>query len=538
MSRHHLVIFTTGGITLALELLASRILAPYFGVSLYIWTGILSITLVALAVGYWWGGRLASGGRSGDVARLSFTFALMPSVSSLSILVAALLYPKLFVPLANFHLVIGSFVACGLLLLVPLVAVSAMNPLLVALSTAHQNSTQTIGDAGAGWVFFVSTLGSVLGVLVTAFVLVPNITNFRSLLLLAIALALLAGLLALSEKQLDSKRRRWLLSLALVGGLATTALLAMATKYLQKDRILTQGPNTFRLVHEEPTFFGNIKVVDTVTKSRADEVSRRFYLMGGIAQCVMYKDGRHGSGVTYGMESLGRGFAPNAKRILVLGLAGGVLPMRFSAPGVEIDMVEINPASISLAERFFGYDPHVARHYVMDARVYVRECRAKYDLIFADLFHGDSTPEYLLTAEFMADLAHCLAPQGGVIFNMVGHSDDRFEPALYSYVKTASSAWPHLLLYHGTEQGVRNMMILASAKPLDSFQPAKIAVPKEIRESVRQLLLAPRHLDPRQLEAARPLTDDSNVSSIQHAWIYLETRRSTLEGLPPPLLVN
>ena len=57
------LIFLTGATTLALELLASRVMTPYFGVSLYIWTGILSITLVALALGYYLGGRLA--GREG-----------------------------------------------------------------------------------------------------------------------------------------------------------------------------------------------------------------------------------------------------------------------------------------------------------------------------------------------------------------------------------------------------------------------------------------------------------------------------------------
>ena len=54
------IIFLTGAATLALELLASRVMTPYFGVSLYIWTGILSITLIALALGYWLGGVLAA----------------------------------------------------------------------------------------------------------------------------------------------------------------------------------------------------------------------------------------------------------------------------------------------------------------------------------------------------------------------------------------------------------------------------------------------------------------------------------------------
>ena len=80
------IIFTTGAAILALELLASRILMPYFGVSLYIWSGILSITLVSLALGYWWGGKLTAGERdSVSLDRLSFLFALMPAVAALAI---------------------------------------------------------------------------------------------------------------------------------------------------------------------------------------------------------------------------------------------------------------------------------------------------------------------------------------------------------------------------------------------------------------------------------------------------------------------
>ena len=64
------IIFISGGAILALELLASRIMTPYFGVSLYIWTGILSITLVSLALGFWLGGKLAAARASADPAGL------------------------------------------------------------------------------------------------------------------------------------------------------------------------------------------------------------------------------------------------------------------------------------------------------------------------------------------------------------------------------------------------------------------------------------------------------------------------------------
>jgi hypothetical protein len=152
------LLFLSGAAVLALELLASRIMTPYFGVSLYIWTGILSITLIALALGYWAGGRFAASRRAApNVARLASLFALMPAVASFAIVAACSAYPWLFPLLAGTNLVLGAFAACLFLLFVPLFAASAMNPLLIAILLARGGGRP--GDAGAGTVFFVSTLG-------------------------------------------------------------------------------------------------------------------------------------------------------------------------------------------------------------------------------------------------------------------------------------------------------------------------------------------------------------------------------------------
>src|SRR4051812_33212343 len=125
------IIFISGGAILALELLASRIMTPYFGVSLYIWTGILSITLVALALGYRLGGHLAAS--RANALRALRLYALMPAIAAFAIVGACLVYPHVFAGLANWSLMGGAFAACAVLLLVPLIAASAMNPLLVAI---------------------------------------------------------------------------------------------------------------------------------------------------------------------------------------------------------------------------------------------------------------------------------------------------------------------------------------------------------------------------------------------------------------------
>src|SRR5690606_21893148 len=108
--------------------------------------------------------------------RLVALYALMPATAAIAIVAACLVYPHWFPRLAASDLVLGSFAACLVLLFVPLIAASAMNPLLIVILGARAAGRD--GDAGAGRVFFVSTLGSVAGVLVTAFALIPHASNF------------------------------------------------------------------------------------------------------------------------------------------------------------------------------------------------------------------------------------------------------------------------------------------------------------------------------------------------------------------------
>ena len=153
------LIFLTGAVVLALEVLASRIMTPYFGVSLYIWAGILSTTLTFLAAGYYLGSRLSAGKDHKENVQ---TFFLLPIISAASLAISAALYPFLFPFLGQANLVLGSFVASAVLLALPLVCLSAMNPVLISLRI--KMIRVGVGDGGAGQVFFVSTVGSVFGV--------------------------------------------------------------------------------------------------------------------------------------------------------------------------------------------------------------------------------------------------------------------------------------------------------------------------------------------------------------------------------------
>jgi spermidine synthase len=531
----HAMLFISGGAVLALELLASRIMTPYYGVSLYIWTGILSITLLALALGYWGGGRLATGrGKATSVARLAQLFALMPAVAAFAIVASCLVYPYLFPKLAASNLVLGAFVSCLVLLFVPLVAASAMNPLLVALLLAR-GSGRT-GDAGAGTVFFISTIGSVAGVLVTAFGLIPYFSNFSATLMVALTLALLALAAAARPPMPLVSRRR----LGIAAGSAT--LIAVVALWQADAYIGRMWPASFggRIWQPEASLrslFGTVKIL----RSAADENGRfvRLYFQDGLVQNTVGSDGRSMSFYTYALEALAYTYRPRPGTALVLGLGAGMVPMRFAAQGVAVEAVEIDPASLTAATRYFGFDAAKVRVHLADARTQLKRCTRGYDVIVVDLFHGDGTPDYLITRDFFGDLRRCLAPGGIAVFNTFA---DLERPGAYAHLLiTLRSELPHIALYRPDWPGALhvNSFIVASATALP--EPTEVALDHVLPQhtaALAAMIAQPQALHRGLLKDGAIVTDARNRALHDVAESQIIYRRAVVESVPAAFLVN
>ena len=327
---------------------------------------------------------------------------------------ACLVYPFVFVPLATWSLIGGAFIACLLLLGIPLVAASAMNPLLVAIVALRARQAREGGDGGAGHVFFISTLGSVAGVLVTAFGLIPFVSNFDSLLIIAAVLSLLS--LALVVRPPAELKRRGIISAT--GGLALAAsilLLWQADAYTGRKGPIAHLDKQWHVEAELRSLFGTVKIL----KHEPDADGRywRIYFQDGLTQNSVESSGRSRSFYTYALEALAMSYQPNARSALALGLGAGMTPARLAARGVPTEIVEIDSASLQAAHRFFGLDEKKTPVHHTDARTFVQRCPHAYDLAIVDLFHGDGTPDFplALVAEF--DAASAEPPPDPVPFD-------------------------------------------------------------------------------------------------------------------------
>jgi spermidine synthase len=223
---------------------------------------------------------------------------------------------------------------------------------------------------------------------------------------------------------------------------------------------------------------------------------------------------------------------------LVLGLGAGMVPMALARAGVPVEVVDIDPVAARVAQTYFGFDPAIARTHEADARTFLRGCDKGYDVIVVDLFHGDGTPDYLVTREFFRDLRKCLAPAGIAVFNTF--ADVRRPDAYAHFLVTLRTELPHLALHRPREHGVLvNSFVVASAQPL--ARPGRVTmayVPPRYTDTLWNMLSAPIPLHPGMFERGRIITDAANPAAHDLAKTQMTYRRSVIEHAPPALLVN
>jgi spermidine synthase len=227
------------------------------------------------------------------------------------------------------------------------------------------------------------------------------------------------------------------------------------------------------------------------------------------------------------------------RRAVVLGLGAGMVPMRLADRGAAVEVVDIDPVAPRIATAHFGFDPAKVRTHQADARTFVRRCSGVYDVAVVDLFHGDGTPEYLVTREFFRDLKSCLADGGVAVFNTFA---DLERPTAYAHLlATLQSELPHIALYRPDPEGNLhvNSFIVASAKPLPV--PSRVtfdALPQRHQPVLFSMLYRPTPVTPQLLAGGRVITDAVNAAAHDYAQTQLAYRRSVVSGIPPEMLLN
>jgi spermidine synthase len=493
------LVFLTGGIILVLEIVGARLLSPVFGSSLYVWSALITVTLLSLAIGYEVGGRLA------DQLPTHRTLRLLLTVSGVFILLVPMLRGPVLDATAPLGLRTGAIISSAVLLAVPLILLSAAG---LVVARAVTQSLERLGR-GVGRVSFYSTLGSVAGALVTGYFLIPHVPV--QFIFYGAGIAVLAGivLVALDERQPSTAVLPVMIA-ALLGGFSFA------------DR---EAPRPNILFATE-TFYGELAVVEAQPL--------RYLLLDGVPQSLWNTATRENA-TPYPLALEMAPLMAGGDRALVIGLGGGVLPVALERHyGMVADSVDVNAAVVDAARRYFEFDVR-GQTFVEDGRTFVRRsAAASYDVIVLDAFNGDVVPYHLMTREFLSEARRLLRPTGVLAVNAVGLFGSRtgISKDVRSVAATLRAAFPHVRAFRLPSHGenvndpvIQNVLLFAGHHPLEP-QPRE-----RWRAGAHPILerMMAAELKDEALTGGIVLRDDYNPIDFLNARTAQELRLRTIE---------
>ena len=177
------VSFLEGGTLMAFEVLSAKIYTPYLGASIYVWTSILTVTLIGLAAGYWLGGRMSL-----KDPRKSLTISL--AGAGLLVLASTFIAKGTLPSLLSMDVKTAAIIAGFLILFLPVLLMGTVSPLIVGALNKLNSKLST----ATGLIFGIGTLGGILFLLITVFGLIPTLGVRSSSFLLGALLLVAAGI--------------------------------------------------------------------------------------------------------------------------------------------------------------------------------------------------------------------------------------------------------------------------------------------------------------------------------------------------------
>jgi len=367
-----IVVFVCGAVVMMFELVGSRVLGPYFGTSIFVWTSLIGIILGSLSIGYYLGGKIAD-------KKSSFkSLSLIIFLAAISI--------GLMVSIKDFWLIVlqnsftdirtSSVLASISLFLPASVFLGMVSPYAVKLKLNNLNtSAQTVGN-----LYAISTTGSIFGTFLAGFYLIPHFGTNKLLIILSVTLIIIS--LALSSKK-DTWINLSVFVIIVIGWFVISGLNYMLPKsgFIDVD-----------------TAYNRIWIYN-----RIDYRTNKIVKMMGINNenhSSMFLDSDELVNEYTKYYHLAKHFNPNFKKTLMLGGAGYSYPKDFlhKYPGATIDVVEIDPKVTELAKKYFKLEesPRLTIYHE-DGRVFLNKTQGKYDVIFGDAFSSLHSLPYQLT---------------------------------------------------------------------------------------------------------------------------------------------
>ncbi len=425
-------VFVVGAVLLGLEIVGSRVLAPYFGSSIFVWGSLISTFLAGLTIGYYVGGFMA------DRKPRLLAMAVLILISG----IMTALLPYIATPVnraivsVDFGPRLNPLLATLSLFFLPSVFMGTISPYAIKLAAS---SLATIGNT-AGSMYAISTAGSIVGALGTAFYLIQVIGVRNILRSLGITLVVLATLLLVVSLVAHRRRQRDMV----VGGVLIALFLGVSPAVAAVT------------LYEKDSLYHHIIVTE-----EGGERNLRFDRLRQSALDLKDPDRMVFQYTQY--LHLALVFHDHPQRALVIGLGGGSAPRRFHLdyPWLDIDVAELDPEVVNVAKRYFLFkESERLKVEAVDGRIFIHKTPHRYDMVFLDAYYADAIPFHLTTQEFLQELKQKLTPNGIVVANVIGSIRGAQSKLFRSMLKTLQSEFKQTYVF--PVEGIGNIIVIAT----------------------------------------------------------------------------
>lgn len=413
----YLSVFVSGAAVLVIEVTATRMLSPHFGMTLFTVSSVLTVVLTALSLGYWFGGKLID--RRPRMATLYGTILAAGATTLAMSATGAKLVPAWS---RTWDLMSGPLFSAMILFFIPTFFLGMVSPIAIRLSATR---VDTVGEV-SGRIFFMGTLGSIVGSLTAGFFLIPRLPLSQIIAGTSAVLTAL-GLLGLLSR---TKKATWAVLLA-----------AASLVFFFSGRQRTQSDTATLYVKD--SMYQHIRVV----KHEFAEGEGRLLMLDRTFAGAGFLDSDELPFPYTRYFRLYELVNPRARRFLFLGGGAYTTPKKLLADRrdqIEVVVVEIDSKLPGIARAFFALpqDPRL-RLVIDDARNYLSKTQERFDMMFIDVFSMDiGIPAHLMTKGFFQLVKDHLNESGVVIMN-VAASVEKEAPSLgLSAIKTFREVFP------------------------------------------------------------------------------------------------
>ena len=435
-----LITFISSSCVMILELVASRLIAPYVGVSLYTWTSVIGVVLAGMSIGNYIGGRLADRWASRYLLGGAFLLAGLCSFGALAVDGLAKQMPT------DWPIIIQIMLLTAGLFLIPSLVLGTISPILVKLAVRDLAKT----GSTVGRIYAAGTVGSIAGTFATGFWLISWFGTHTIIwavggLLVLLGLALIVG-------------RRWPVMAAAVVALGAGSWFANGQGWLQS--ICDRETNYFCIRVVEQTRDGapvRALILDRMVHSHSslDDPTKLVYDYERM----------------YAEVTAHRAAQDDHLRALFIGGGGYTFPRYMATiyPGSDVDVIEIDPEVTEVAYEELGVrrDAKITNYNEDGRMVLSREPSQTYDLIYGDAFNDFSVPYHLTTHEFNQRVQAWLAEDGLYVINMIDGAQARF---LRAFVETLRQTFPYVYVaptdFEWKQLSRNTFVIVASGQPV------------------------------------------------------------------------